>query len=315
MRRCIPLALFFVFTLSTAAQAQSQFTRGDANSSGGVDLSDASFIFNFLFLGGEAPVCDDATDSNDSGFSDLSDGVYVLNFLFTGGSPPPAPYADCGCDPTEDALDCAATSDSCVDVGPCGGDDDCLDQAGLDTAIAKSVPPIVCIAADAAEIEAGDLLITVCPSDVDPVPICDGEPGCPVEFDEISGALDVDGRVVNAFVSGSITNMPLSVLNTAIGSTVECSVDIEFSGNATIDFITEVNDDGDLVLVEILSPVFDRDSVEIDLSASGGILCLLLAGFIDLFLDDLLDQLDAAAAELLEDLNEQLAGRILCPVE
>ena len=315
MRRRIPLVFVLVFALSTIAEAQSPFTRGDSNLDGNTDISDGVNMLNILFLGSPDPGCQDARDTNDDGRADISDGVFLLSHLFTGGPEPLAPFGACGCDETEDTLTCEVATALCVDADPCEGAQECLDQAGLDAAIAENVPPNVCIAADAADIEAGDLVITVCPSDADPAPICDEAPGCPVGFSEINGTLDVDGRVVDVFVSGSITGMPLRVVNTQVGSTVECSVDIIFSGDATIDLIAEENEDGDLVLVEILPPVFDRDSVDIELDASGGILCLLLAGFVDLFLDDLLDQLDAAAAELLVDLNKQLGGRILCPVE
>jgi len=93
----------------------SGFKRGDANSDGGVDLSDASFTFSFLFLGGDAPDCMDAMDSNDSNVTDLSDGVYTLNFLFLGGPAPAAPgHAECGEDPSEDAFaECEYSEDLC----------------------------------------------------------------------------------------------------------------------------------------------------------------------------------------------------------
>ena len=314
LRNCAVPAFALVLVASTVARAQLQFTRGDSNLDGRTDISDGVNILNILFLGASDPGCQDARDANDDGAADISDGVYVLNHLFTGGPAPLAPFGACGCDETEDALTCEVASQACVDLGPCDGAG-CLDQDGLDVAIAENVPPVVCIAPDAAEIAAGDLLITVCPSGLDPASMCDGSPGCPVEFDEIRGTLDVDGRVVNTFVSGSITSMPLLVVNTALGSTVECSTDITFSGDAVIELVVEENESGDLVLVEILPPTFDRDSVDVDLSARGGILCILLAGFVDLFLDDLIDQLDAAAAELLIDLNLELGGRILCPAQ
>jgi hypothetical protein len=73
-----------------------QFIRGDANASGRIDLSDGVFIFNFLFLGGEAPPCRAAADTNGSGRLDLTSGIYLLNFLFQGGPPPPPPSPQCG---------------------------------------------------------------------------------------------------------------------------------------------------------------------------------------------------------------------------
>jgi len=88
------------------------FRRSDANSSSDVDLSDAVFTLNWLFGGGEAPLCQDAVDSNDDGQIDLSDAVYTLGYLFLGGDPPPAPGpVECGVDPTEDPLpECSPAS-------------------------------------------------------------------------------------------------------------------------------------------------------------------------------------------------------------
>jgi hypothetical protein len=75
----------------------NNFRRGDTNASGETDISDASAIFSFLFLGGEAPSCRDAADSNADGDLDISDGVNTLTHLFLGGReiPPPGPFA-CG---------------------------------------------------------------------------------------------------------------------------------------------------------------------------------------------------------------------------
>ena len=72
------------------------FIRGDVNSDGVLDIADASFVFNYLFLGGEGPTCISALNSNaEDGTPNLTAGVFLLNFLFMGGAPPPAPYPDC----------------------------------------------------------------------------------------------------------------------------------------------------------------------------------------------------------------------------
>jgi hypothetical protein len=81
------------------------FVRGDANGSRGVDLTDAIFTLNFLFLGGIDPLCLDSVDANDDGAVNIADPVHVLNWLFSTGKPPPPPGGqDCGPDPTEDTL-------------------------------------------------------------------------------------------------------------------------------------------------------------------------------------------------------------------
>ena len=71
-----------------------------------MNLTDAIYILNHLFLGGPVPVCDDAADVDDNGITNISDPVYLLLHLFQGGAAPPSPYPDPGADPTADALTC-----------------------------------------------------------------------------------------------------------------------------------------------------------------------------------------------------------------
>ena len=97
----------YFLTIGEAGVGGSRFRRGDANASGGVDLSDGIFILNWLFLGGTAPSCPAAADANADGGSDLSDGVFILNYLFLGGAAPTAPGPNsCGEDPFGRAADC-----------------------------------------------------------------------------------------------------------------------------------------------------------------------------------------------------------------
>lgn len=84
-----------------------RFRRGDSNTDGAVNLTDAVFTLNRLFLSGPPSTCDDAMDSNDDGVVQLTDAVVALNYLFLSGPEPPPPGAEaCGPDPTGDALDC-----------------------------------------------------------------------------------------------------------------------------------------------------------------------------------------------------------------
>ncbi len=88
--------------------AGGSFLRGDGNGDGTIDLADAVYTLNYLFLGGAAPACLDAADVDDSGEVQLTDAIYTLGFLFSGGAPPPVPWPDCGEDPTAEGLDCAS---------------------------------------------------------------------------------------------------------------------------------------------------------------------------------------------------------------
>jgi hypothetical protein len=88
------------------------FRRGDADGSGKLDLTDAIFTLQFLFLGGPEPECKDAADADDSGKLDLTDAISSLQFQFMGGPSPPAPGpVNCGPDPTpgEEHAECAYT--------------------------------------------------------------------------------------------------------------------------------------------------------------------------------------------------------------
>lgn len=83
----------------------SNFVRGDANGSGGVEVGDAVTVLQYLFSGGVL-VCLDSGDANDNGGLDISDPIYVLGYLFSSGAAPPAPFPNPGPDPTPDPLPC-----------------------------------------------------------------------------------------------------------------------------------------------------------------------------------------------------------------
>jgi ELWxxDGT repeat protein len=84
------------------------FVRGDANTDGALSVSDPVATLAVLFASLEAPDCLDALDSDDNGKVDLTDAVYELEYLFLGGPEPPGPFPDCGYDPSPDDLSCEA---------------------------------------------------------------------------------------------------------------------------------------------------------------------------------------------------------------
>jgi hypothetical protein len=61
---------------------------GDANGDGQINLADAVFLVNYLFIGGPAPDPLEAGDANCDEKADLADAVYIINYLFIGGPPP-----------------------------------------------------------------------------------------------------------------------------------------------------------------------------------------------------------------------------------
>jgi len=102
------------FTLTVDQEAPpapgvGPFIRGDANGDSTVDISDATTMLNWLFLGAAEPGCVASTDSNGDGVVNISDPTHLLNFLFLGGSAPPAP-SECGNSEAagDEALGCAS---------------------------------------------------------------------------------------------------------------------------------------------------------------------------------------------------------------
>ncbi len=83
---------------------ERSFRRGDVNFDGAFDISDAITLLRCQFLGGLCPSCLDAADFNDDGRVDIADPSYLLNWRFLGGLSPPAPFPDCGMDPTPDVI-------------------------------------------------------------------------------------------------------------------------------------------------------------------------------------------------------------------
>ena len=77
-----------------------KFVRGDTNNDGKMDISDAVFMLNYLFNGGESPPCNPVADINSDGKTNISDAVFLLRHLFMGGEQPPQPYPTCGYDPS-----------------------------------------------------------------------------------------------------------------------------------------------------------------------------------------------------------------------
>ena len=90
-----------------------QFVRGDSDATGEMNITDAVFILNYLFLGGRQPDCLDAADSDDDGTLSITDGVRILGVLFLGTGIIPPPNV-CGPDPTAEDLELG-----CESFGPC----------------------------------------------------------------------------------------------------------------------------------------------------------------------------------------------------
>lgn len=103
------------FHSTSASEVRPLFRRGDTNADGELNLSDAVFLLNGLFLGGAQPRCRAASDVNGDAAVNLSDAVSVLNHLFLGGPGPVAPFPECGPGMPADyeRLGCESAPDHC----------------------------------------------------------------------------------------------------------------------------------------------------------------------------------------------------------
>lgn len=308
MIRASFLALSSLSILASAGALRAQespFLRGDSNIDGDFNISDPLKTFGVLFVGDPNPGCDDAMDSNDSGAVNISDGLYSLNFLFSDGPAPPAPGDACGPDATSDTLTCAAYA-LCATS--------CLDQALLDATIAEGIPPAACVPGDAAVLTQGNLIVTVCPAaDTRPCPDAAGPPGCSISLMEVAGVLDVSGGKVDLHVDGIADDFPVKIEDTQFGNTATCLVDITFSGDAAVPLVLGPAAGGGLMVVDLGAPVF-ADDVAIGVTTSSpGIICAILVASQDQFKPQIVEQLEAAAAELIAGFEASIVGRKVCP--
>lgn len=65
---------------------------GDVDGSEAVTVSDAVYLINFIFGGGNPPLASEAGDVDCTGFITISDVVYLISYIFAGG---PAPCGNC----------------------------------------------------------------------------------------------------------------------------------------------------------------------------------------------------------------------------
>jgi hypothetical protein len=83
------------------------FRRGDVDSNGVVEITDAVKLLGYLFLGGGTPECLEAGDTDNNGTIDITDAVTNLGYQFLGQAPPAAPGPlTCGTDPAQPMLGC-----------------------------------------------------------------------------------------------------------------------------------------------------------------------------------------------------------------
>jgi hypothetical protein len=68
-------------------------SHGDVNHDFEINVSDAIYIINYVFLGGPPPEPHISVgDANCDGAVNVSDAVWILNYVFISGAPPPVCY-------------------------------------------------------------------------------------------------------------------------------------------------------------------------------------------------------------------------------
>ncbi|MGE4614067.1 MAG: cytochrome c peroxidase [Planctomycetota bacterium] len=97
-------------TLQSELPDSVEFVRGDCNTDGVLDLSDAVTVLTVLFPPPMPPTmgCEDACDGSDDGVIDIADAIALLSWMFGFPAVPlPAPTS-CGPDPTTaETLECS----------------------------------------------------------------------------------------------------------------------------------------------------------------------------------------------------------------
>ncbi|MBI4586433.1 MAG: hypothetical protein HY717_20680 [Planctomycetes bacterium] len=102
------------FSIGAEPPPPGFFKRGDCDSSGALDVTDAIVGLIYLFLGGAEPKCMEACNVDDAGDYDITDAISFLQSIFLGAftiMPPAFPL--CGVDPTPSSVSCKQSHDDC----------------------------------------------------------------------------------------------------------------------------------------------------------------------------------------------------------
>ncbi len=67
---------------------------GDANNNGAVQITDVSFVINFLYKHGPTPPCRSEADANGNNAIQITDVSYIINFLYKHGPTPICGHID-----------------------------------------------------------------------------------------------------------------------------------------------------------------------------------------------------------------------------
>jgi len=104
-----------VLVLNGDVVVEENFSRGDADGNGKINISDAVNIIQIVLGNIEIRYdCRDALDANNDGAANISDAVPVLQWIFMRGDRLPEPFLACGPDSGDDELTCSVASAECA---------------------------------------------------------------------------------------------------------------------------------------------------------------------------------------------------------
>ena len=94
-----------------ADSCEPHFIRGDCDGDGEVLITDGLFLLNFLFPSRRTPDCKAACDPFVSGFLGTTTAVGIFEYLFLGGPAPVPPFPECGLGTeTDNTLGCETSN-------------------------------------------------------------------------------------------------------------------------------------------------------------------------------------------------------------
>ncbi len=78
------LLFSFIFTIPSVSAQSCCAVNGDVNHSSMIDISDLTFLVNYMFQNGPAPVCLEEADLNYDNSIDITDLINLIDYLFRG---------------------------------------------------------------------------------------------------------------------------------------------------------------------------------------------------------------------------------------
>ncbi len=306
------VVVFFACGNEAAAQ-DIFFRRGDANEDGKMDLSDAVFVVERLFVVQEPIVCSDSADATDDGLVDVTDVIKITAYLFLGFEPPPPPFSECGLDPTEDGLSCDA-------FAPCNTEEPaCIDEAAAEALVGEidfKDGLIICLPAGGAAVPVEGFEIAICPEEEAPAECGDtGEPGCPIEILGATALADFEEGRIGFRVEGRVEDLPIS-MDAFIPTTCTLTMhsaegeDVPFNFEIVVPLEIEENDEGRREIVGIGEAVIENPDIEV--TAGGGLLCGLFGAAGGALSDMFLAPFAETVNQLVDSLRDDLIGLEIC---